>query len=246
MSIRVLLVDDNLLFRKGVAALLSSQADLSVVGDVHGSKETVQAAQSMDPDMIMMDIMQMGVCGLDTVALIKQRKPQIRVVLLTNLRTRDYVRAALEVGADGYVLKNVNLDELLMAIRSVAAGKMYLSPEVSCFLVEGLLHPERTQARSSKLEQLNNRERSILQLVAEGRTNRSAAEYLNLSPKTVEKYRASLMGKLGLRNATELTLAAMELGLIARPTSHWRLGKYDAQGNKEKSASGDSAFGTLV
>ena len=199
MSIRILLVDDQLLFRKGMAALLSSQPDLSVVGDVRGGKEGVQAALSMDPDMIMMDILQVGVCGLDTVAQIKQRQPQIRVILLTGLRTRDYVRAALGVGADGYVLKDANLDELLMAIRSVAAGKMYLSPEVSCFLVdvccipsatrpivkagtaqqpgaqrpptggrgarflvEGLLHPERTQTRSSKLERLNNRERSVL------------------------------------------------------------------------------------
>ena len=134
MSIRILLVDDQLLFRKGVAALLSSQPDLSVVGDVRGGKEGIQAALSMDPDMIMMDILQVGVCGLDTVAQIKQRQPQIRVILLTGLRTRDYVRAALGVGADGYVLKDANLDELLMAIRSVAAGKMYLSPEVSCFL----------------------------------------------------------------------------------------------------------------
>ena len=246
MSIRILLVDDQLLFRKGVAALLSSQPDLSVVGDVRGGKEGVQAALSMDPDMIMMDILQVGVCGLDTVAQIKQRQPQIRVILLTGLRTRDYVRAALGVGADGYVLKDANLDELLMAIRSVAAGKMYLSPEVSCFLVEGLLHPERTQTRSSKLELLNNRERSVLQLVAEGRTNRSTAEYLNLSPKTVEKYRASLMNKLGLHNATELTLAAMELGMIQRPTSHLRLDEYRVRSQSEGSVSGDSSFGTLV
>lgn len=246
MSIRILLVDDQFLFRKGVAALLSSQPDLSIVGDVRGGKGGVQAALSMDPDIIMMDILQIGVCGLDTVAQIKQRQPQIRVILLTGLRTRDYVRAALGVGADGYVLKDANFDELLMAIRSVAAGKMYLSPEVSCFLVEGLLHPERTEARSSKLERLNNRERSVLQLVAEGRTNRSTAEYLNLSPKTVEKYRASLMSKLGLHNATELTLAAMELGLIARPTSHLHLDGYHVQGQKEGSAQGDSAFGTLV
>jgi DNA-binding NarL/FixJ family response regulator len=246
MSTRILLVDDHLLFRQGVAALLASQPDLSVVGDVRGGKEAVLAALSMDPDMIMMDIMQIGVCGIDTVAQIKQRQPQIRVILLTSLRTRDYVRAALGAGADGYVLKDANLEELLMAIRSVAAGKMYLSPEISCFLVDGLLHPERNQARSSKLELLNNRERSILQLVAEGRTNRSTGEYLNLSPKTVEKYRASLMSKLGLRNATELTLTAMELGLIARPTSHWQLSDHHARGKKEGSASGDSAFGTLV
>lgn len=223
MSIRIFLVDDNILFRKGLAALIDTQPDFSVVDDLRGGKEAVQTSLRLEPDMIVMDILQAGINGLDTVAQIKQRQPQVKVVLLTSFRTKDYVRAALCVGADGYVLKDVTLEELLMAMRTVAMGKMYLSPDVSCHLVESMLHPERAHAPSSQLELLTNRERSILQLIAEGRTNSGAAEFLNLSPKTVEKHRASLMHKLGLHNAAELMLAAMSLGLVAQPISISRL-----------------------
>lgn len=217
MTIRILLVDDNNLFRRGLAALFSLQPDLSVVGDLRGGKEAVQASLSLDPDLIVMDIMQAGMNGLDTVAQIKRRQPQVRVMLLTSFRTEDFVRAALRAGADGYVLKDATFEELLMGTRCVAMGKKYLSPDVSGHVVESFLHPEHAHAKSSPLEMLTNRERGILQLIAEGRSNRSAAEFLNLSPKTVEKHRASLMSKLGLRNAVDLTMVAMALGLIARP-----------------------------
>lgn len=219
MSIRILLVDDNNLFRKGLAALISSQPDFSVVGDLSGGKQAVQASLSMQPNVIVMDILQAGVNGLDTVAQIKRRQPQVKVILLTNFRTQDYVRAALRGGADGYVLKDATFDEVLMCMRSVAMGKKYLSPDVSGHVVQSFLHPEHAKAKPSQLEMLTNRERSILQLIAEGRTNRGTAEFLSLSPKTIEKHRASLMRKLDLRNATELTMVAMALGLVARPMS---------------------------
>ena len=219
MSIRILLVDDNNLFRKGMASLISSQPEFSVVGDVRSGKEAVQASLAAEPDVIVMDIVLAGVSGLDTVSQIKRRQPQVKVVLLTSLHTEEYVRAALRVGTDGYLLKDASFEELLMSLRSVAMGKRYLSPDVSSHLVDSFLHPEHARSKSSQLEVLTTRERSILQLIAEGRTNRGAAEFLSVSPKTVEKHRASLMHKLGLRNAAELTLVAMELGLIARPTS---------------------------
>jgi DNA-binding NarL/FixJ family response regulator len=222
-KIRTLLVDDNVLFRSGLASLISAQPDFSVVGELRGGKEAVQACLTMEPDLIMLDILQFGTSGLDTVAQIKRRQPKVSVILLTNFRNEEYVRAALEVGTDGYVLKDTNFEDLVASMRSVAAGKKYLSPDVMGRVVEGFLHPEKAQAKSSQLESLTKRERSILQLIAEGRTNRGTAEFLNLSPKTVEKHRASLMHKLGLRNAAELTLAAMDLGLIARPKSLSRL-----------------------
>jgi len=217
MSIRILLVDDNNLFRMGLASLISAQSDFSVVGDVRSGKEAVQASLASEPDVIMMDIMLAGVSGLETVEQIKRRQPHVKVILLTSFRTEEYVRAALRAGTDGYVLKDASLEELVMCLRSVAMGKKYLSPDVSGHVVESFLHPESARTRTSSLDVLTNRERSILQLIAEGRTNRAAAEFLSVSPKTVEKHRASLMHKLGLRNAAELTLVAMELGLIERP-----------------------------
>jgi DNA-binding NarL/FixJ family response regulator len=220
---RTLLVDDNVLFRTGLASLISAQRDFSVVGDLSGGKEAVQASLSMAPDLIMLDILQFGTNGLDTVAQIKRRQPLVGVILLTNLRNEEYVRAALQVGTDGYVLKDTSFEELLTSMRTVAMGKKYLSPDVMGSVVEGFLNPDQSQSKSSKLELLTQRERGILQLIAEGRTNRGTAEFLNLSPKTVEKHRASLMHKLGLRNAAELTLVAMDMGLIVRPKSVSRL-----------------------
>jgi DNA-binding NarL/FixJ family response regulator len=143
--------------------------------------------------------------------------------MLTNFSSEDYVRTALQAGTDGYVLKDTSLEELLVSMRHVVLGKKYLSPDVSGRFVESFLHPEQIHEKSSHMDKLTQRERSILQLIAEGRTNRSAAEFLNLSPKTIEKHRSSLMHKLGLHNAAELTLVAMDLGLVARPKSLSRL-----------------------
>ena len=217
MTIRILLVDESNLFRKGLAALISSHPDFSIVGDARSGKEAEQACLQLNPGIVLMDIMLAGVNGLSTVAQIKRRQPNVRVVLLTSCKTDDYVRAALRAGADGYVLKDATLDELQMSLRSVSMGKKYLSPDVSAHVVDSFLNPHNGHAAPSRLDVLTSRERGILQLVAEGRTNRSAAEYLNVSPKTVEKHRASLMRKLELRSAVELALLAVDLGLIDRP-----------------------------
>jgi len=225
MNTRVLIVDDNNLFRQGLCALISAQNDFNVVADMRGGKEAVQATLNLSPDVVLMDIMLAGVNGLESVSQIKRRQPRVKVIMLTTFRTEDYVREALRAGADGYVLKDTSIDELLMAIRCVAKGKKYLSPDVSGHVVQSFLHPESNGAKVSRLEMLTTRERSILQLIAEGRTNRTAAEFLSVSPKTVEKHRANLMHKLGLRNAAELTLVALELGLIERPFAISRLMK---------------------
>lgn len=222
MNTKLLLLDENLLFRKGLSALLSQQNDLSVVDDCETGSEAVQASGMLEPDVIVMDIRLGNRSGLEVAEQLKRRHTQIRILILTSARNEEYVRSALRAGIDGYILKDASLEELLIAIRSVARGKKYLSPDVSGQLVESFLHPE-ANGKSSRLDALTSRERGVLQLIAEGRTNRGAAELLCVSPKTVEKHRASLMQKLGLRNATEMTLVAMEMGLIERPVSFVRL-----------------------
>ncbi len=234
MSIRILLVDDNQLFRKGLASLMSTDPSYAVVGDLGGGKNIAQAAVELEPDIVVMDLQLAGVNGLDASAQLRRRKPNIRIVLLTALKNEDYVRAALRSGIDGYLLKEATWEELKMCVDRVALGKKYLSPDVSAQIVDGFLHPDNASTRGGRLEALTLRERSILQLVAEGRTNRSAASFLNVSPKTIEKHRASLMHKLGLKNAAELTLAALDLGLIERPSSITRLmGDVDRPGSGE-------------
>jgi DNA-binding NarL/FixJ family response regulator len=218
MKTSVLLIDDNVLFRKGLSALLAQQSDMQVTDDMAGGRDVVQAILRLDPDVIMLDVKLAGSSGLDIISQVKSRKPRIKTVLLTDSRSEEHVSTALRIGVDGYVLKDATLEEVLIAVRSAARGKKYLSPDVSGQLVSGFLYPEQSKSRNSELDVLTKRERGVLQLIAEGRTNRGAAEFLSVSPKTVEKHRASLMQKLGLKNATDVVLVALELGLIDKPS----------------------------
>ena len=217
VTTRILLVDQNSLLRQGLRAMLSAHLEFQVVGEVGDGRDAVQQAVALEPDLVVTDIQLPGISGIQALAHLKRRLPKARVIMLTSSKTDDYVRESLRLGADGYVLKDASFEELLIAMRSVVLGKKYLSPDVARHLVDGYLNPEVAVAKNGQLQQLTMRERSILQLVAEGRTNRTAAEFLSVSPKTVEKHRASLMRKLGLRSATELTLTAIEMGLIERP-----------------------------
>lgn len=218
---RILIVDDNNLLRQGLRSLLSEH--FVVVGEAADGKAAITQALQLQPDVVLMDISLPGMNGMEATTHIKRRLPEVRVIMLTALKPLEYLRESLRVGVDGYLLKNASYEELLTAVRSVVQGKIYLSPDVSSQLVDGFLHPGQQGEDSSPLKRLTARERSILQLIAEGRTNRTTAEFLSVSPKTVEKHRARLMHKLGLRNAAELTLVALELGLIERPGSVSRL-----------------------
>ena len=223
MNTRILVVGDNQLFRKGLAALLSTDPDLTVIGDVATGPHVAQSASDFQPDVVLMDLQAAGPNGLEAGTLIKRRHPNTRIVLLMALKTEEQVRNALRAGADGCLLRDASADELRACLRAVASGRKYLSADVSALVVDSLTRPDGGESRHSLLDALTPRERSILQLVAEGRTNRGVAEFLNVSPKTIEKHRSSLMHKLGLRNAAELTLAAVDLGLIERPSSVSRL-----------------------
>lgn len=218
MRTTVLLVDSNCLLREGLRSLLSAGDQFEVIGEAGDGMAALQGALAHAPDLMLVDSQLPGLCGIETVAQIKRRRPSIRVVMLTDSTTDDCVRGSLRAGADGYVLKSASFDELLAALRSVAAGKRYLSPAVSSLLVDGYLDPTSNLRSSDRLTRLTARERSILQLIAQGRTNRATAQYLCVSQKTIEKHRANLMRKIGAHNATELMLAAMELGIVERPT----------------------------
>ncbi len=189
-----------------------------VVGEAADGKEAVQKALQLEPDLVVMDLSMPGLNGIEATIQIKRRLPHVRILALTVYHTDEYVREALRAGADGYVLKDTSYEELLQAVRSVISGKRYISPDVSANLLDNLLlNPQGAKPTSGIWSTLTARERSVFKLVAEGHTNRTAAEYLNLSPKTIEKHRSSLMHKLNLRTAVELTLLAVELGLIERP-----------------------------
>lgn len=248
MKNRVLIVEDHHILRQGLCAMVTALPDFDIVGEAKDGKEAVRQAVTLQPDLILMDLSLPRMTGIEATAQIKGRLPRIRIIALTAFKSDEYVHEALRAGVDGYVMKDASYEELLAALRNVMAGKKFLSPDVSGQLVNTFLHRGTTPRPVSPWEKLTARERGILKLIAEGRTNRSTAEFLNVSPKTVEKHRGNLMRKLGLCNIGELTLVALETGLIERPRTVTRLfGNGDARrdggdgARNEKSS--DDAFG---
>jgi DNA-binding NarL/FixJ family response regulator len=194
--------------------MLSALGEYDVVGEAKDGREACQLSISLLPDLILTDLSMPGMNGIDVVATIKRRLPQVRVVVLTVHKGEEYVREALRVGVDGYVLKDASLEELVSALRTVMQGRRHLSADVYGDVVQSFVAGRDACAPKSAWELLTARERSVLKLVAEGRTNRQVGQYLNLSPKTIEKYRASLMHKLDICNLTGLVRAAIDMGLI--------------------------------
>jgi len=245
MKKRVLIAEDHNLLRQGLRSLVSTLPDFEVVGEARDGKEAVHQALALKPDLILMDLSMPGMNGMEAASQVKRRMPDVRIIALTAFKTDEYVREALRSGADGYVLKDSSYDELVMALRRVSTGKRFLSADVSGRLIDTLLDGSATRSTttaSGPWEKLTARERSILKLIAEGRTNRSAAEFLNVSPKTIEKHRANVMHKLGLKNVAELTLVALESGLIERPGSVVRLFS-EGESDKRSDDAGPSGGG---
>ena len=216
MKYRIMIVEDHNLLRAGLRSMISAVADFEVVAEARDGKEALHTAIAVVPDLIMMDLSMPSMNGIEATMQIKRRSPGIRIIALTVYKSQEYVREALKAGVDGYVLKDATYDELIVAIRSVLNGKKFLSPEVSGQVVNSYLNGDSTDKPQTPWNKLTARERSIVKLVAEGHTNRSAAEFLNVSQKTIEKHRASLMHKLGLKSATELVLLALEQGWVER------------------------------
>jgi DNA-binding NarL/FixJ family response regulator len=223
MPHRVLLVDDHSLFRQGLRALLSTQREFDIVGDAPNVEAAFELAYALQPEIVLTDLVYPAGDTMQSIANIKRRLPAVRIVILTASNSDGHLRNALRMGVDGYVLKDASFEELVMALHSVIDGKRYLSPDMSGLLVNEYLNPGQNGKSNSPLNVLTHRERRILQLIAEGCSNRSTAEQLSVSTKTVEKHRANLMRKLGLRNSGELMLVAVEMGLIDRPDPVSRL-----------------------
>jgi DNA-binding NarL/FixJ family response regulator len=219
MSCRVLVVDDHHLLRYALCALVASLTGFEVVGEAREGREAVHAASALKPDLVLMDTCMPGMNGSEATVLIRQRLRQVRIMMLANAHSDTQVREALLAGADGYILKTATHEDMRAAIHATARGQRYLPPEISLRMIENYIGYGAMRRESQGAQGLTSRERSILKLVAEGRTNRMAGEFLSISAKTVEKHRASLMRKLGLSNAAELVLAALDLGLIEKETA---------------------------
>jgi DNA-binding NarL/FixJ family response regulator len=213
-NFNIVIAEDHTILREGLKSLLSSQADLKIVGEAGDGLEAIRCVRDHSPDMILLDLSMPRMTGLDAIKEIKRVSEDTKIVVLTVHSTEEYILATLQAGADGYVLKDAHSTELMTAIRHVLDGRRYLSPSISGTIIDGLLQGKKASSIRSAWETLTQREREILKLIAEGHKNKDIADLLCISLKTVEKHRANLMEKLDLHNVAALTALAAEKGLI--------------------------------
>jgi len=212
--IRVIVADDHHLVRQGIRALLEKADDIEVVGEAADGQEALHLVARLSPAVLVMDIAMPRLNGSETAARVRALGVGTQVVILSMYSDETLVRQALRNGARGYLLKSSVTEELLLAVRAASRGEIYLSPAISGFVLDGLLTPQADSGKLSPIDQLTSREREVFQLIAEGNTNNQIAEILNVSEKTVEKHRASLMAKLDVHDVTALVRLAIKHGLI--------------------------------
>jgi two-component system response regulator NreC len=213
---RVVIAEDHTILREGLRALLSLSPELEIVGEAEDGRDAIQCAEKVKPNLVLMDLSMPRMNGMDAIREIKRLCPETKILALTVHKAEEYVLASLQAGADAYVLKDATHAELMVAVKSVLAGKRYLSPGISEKVIEGYLEGRKGSKLRSPWDILTQREREVLKLIGEGYKNKEIADYLCLSVKTVETHRANLMRKLDLHDVSALTTFAMEKGLITR------------------------------
>jgi DNA-binding NarL/FixJ family response regulator len=206
---RILLADDHAVVRGGFRMILDAQDDFEVVGEVSNGREAVEQATSLQPDVVIMDVTMPELNGIEATRRIAAAAPRARVLALSMHRDAVYVREILRAGARGYLLKDSSEGDLVFAVRAIAQGEGYLSPAVS----EAVLSDYRKHV-TNPVDLLTSREREVLQLIAEGKTNKEIATLLNLSVYTVEAHRGKIMEKLNLHSTGELVRFSLRNGLI--------------------------------
>ena len=213
--ISVLLAEDHTIVRKGIRSLLDAERDINVVGEAENGREAVEIAEEIHPDIVVMDHSMPVLNGLEAMRQIRQRDDGIKVLILTMHTNEEYVFQFLRAGAAGYVVKQSAPNELVAAIRAVAAGQSYLSPSISKTVIDEYVRQSQELAITDSYDALTSREREVLQLIAEGNTNREIATQLHISVKTAGVHRNNIMQKLHLSSMAELTRYAIRKGIIS-------------------------------
>jgi len=213
--IRILLADDHSILREGLRMLLDRQDEFAVVGDASNGREAVEMAEKHDPDVVIMDLAMPGLNGIEATRRIIARSPRTAVVILSMHSDESYILRSLKAGARGYLLKDSLKADLLDAVRAAVRGKSFFSPKVSQVLKEEYVNELEARGAEDTWELLTDREREILQLVAEGKTNKEIAALLNISIYTIDTHRSHILQKLNLHSAPELILYAVRKGIIS-------------------------------
>jgi DNA-binding NarL/FixJ family response regulator len=213
MTIRILIADNHTLFSQGVRSLIEQQSDFEVVGEAADGRQAVTQTRELRPDVVLMDVVMPGLNGLEATRQIRQETPETRVLALSMHVDKRYVLGMLEAGASGYLAKDSPFDEVARAIRAVAAGQVYLAPSIAGVVVEGYAH--RAAPATVAAAALSQREREVLQLIAEGCKPRQIARQLHISVKTVETHRRNLLAKLELDTVADLVRYAIREGITS-------------------------------
>jgi DNA-binding NarL/FixJ family response regulator len=213
-KIRVLVTDDHAIVRDGICALLALTGDIEAVGEATNGREALEMVTRLSPDIVLMDIVMPLMDGLEATRRIRKEFPETKVIVLTQYEDKEYVLPVIEAGASGFISKAAASSELTSAIRSVYRGDSFLSPSIARLLVEDYRQIAREGKSKDTSEQLTNREREILKLLAEGHSTREIARILVISPKTVERHKTNLMAKLDIHNRLDLFKYALRKGII--------------------------------
>jgi len=214
MGIRVLLVEDQQLIRSGLSTMIGLQPDMEIVGEADNGRSAVELAQKLSPDIVLMDIAMPELNGIDATQQVAALDPPPKIIVLSLYSDQRHVTDALKAGASGYVVKDSPLEELVLAIRAVCQGRVYLSPQVS----SGVLHDYRRcvpGSASPDFATLSAREREVLQLIAEGKSTKAIASALYVSKKTIDTHRAHILKKLNASSVAELVKHAIREGLTS-------------------------------
>ena len=213
---RILLADDHGIVRRGLKSLLESQPGYTVIGEAADGLEALRLCGELSPDLLIIDISMPMMNGIEVAARVQKLDPPPGVIILSMHVDESYIMRALGAGARGYLVKDATDEDLIPAIRAVASGKPFFSPAVSAVLMEDYVRQLRARGLSDSYHLLTDREREILQLLAEGRSNKEVATLLEVGVSTVETHRANLMQKLNLHNTAEIVLYAVRKGIIVQ------------------------------
>jgi DNA-binding NarL/FixJ family response regulator len=212
MKTKILLVDDHQILRDGIRSLVKGYDDMEVIGEAADGREALDMVEKLSPDVVIMDISMPDLNGIDATRMIINEAPDVKVIALSMHHDKQFVSEIFKAGASGYLIKDSAFDELEHAIRIVMSGQTYINPQIASLVVESLVNQSVTPNPKS-FSLLTEREREVLQLIADGKSTKQIAIDLNVSSKTIESHRRQVMGKLNVRSVADLTKFAIREGL---------------------------------
>ncbi|MEC0202894.1 response regulator transcription factor [Paenibacillus lautus] len=220
--IRLLIADDHAMVRRGLQVFLATQPDIEMVGEAANGEETLETAKHLNPDVVLMDLNMPILNGIDTTARLKKEQPHIKVIVLTSFIDNDHVLPAIRAGARGYLLKDIEPEDLVAAIRRVYEGQVELHPDAAGLLMTHVTSPAGAdetsgsgrQEEAVQLDKLTRREQEVLQLIASGMNNREISEALYITEKTVKTHVSHLLDKLGVADRTQAAIYALKHGIV--------------------------------